>query len=269
MEINRIRKSVGNQFLRMMYLILPVIAGSWVGVSCTDYLDVQPYGRTIPKTAEEFSALVHGQLDDLDEGTSYLVIGTDRYEYDCGCGDNFEVGLTEKSGSLLAVSQSLSAVSISSTSMWDRLYEVIRDCNIDIDNDGSFDTEISENDITETYEVEETVVEEVKEEEIFAVVEEEPAFPGGENALYEFLDKNLVYPRPARDAGIEGVVMVEFVVEPNGKLSHVSAIRKVAPSLDEEAIRVVKMMPAWSPGKQRGKAVRTYFRLPINFQLSN
>ena len=141
--------------------------------------------------------------------------------------------------------------------------------NIDIDNDGSFDTEISENDITETYEVEETVVEEVKEEEIFAVVEEEPAFPGGENALYEFLDKNLVYPRPARDAGIEGVVMVEFVVEPNGKLSHVSAIRKVAPSLDEEAIRVVKMMPAWSPGKQRGKAVRTYFRLPINFQLSN
>lgn len=140
MEINRIRKSVGNHFLQMMYLLIPIIGGGLVGVSCTDYLDVQPYGRTIPKTAEEFSALVHGQLDDLDEGTSYLVVGTDRYEYDCGCGDNFEVCLTEKSGSMLAVSQSQSAGSMSSISIWNRLYEVIRDCNIVIDNlneDGS------------------------------------------------------------------------------------------------------------------------------------
>ena len=74
-------------------------------------------------------------------------------------------------------------------------------------------------------------------------------------------------PRKAREVGIEGTVVVEFVVEPNGKLSNVTAIRKVAPSLDEEAVRVVKMLPAWNPGKQMGKAVRTRFRLPIRFQL--
>ncbi|MBO4773726.1 MAG: energy transducer TonB [Bacteroidales bacterium] len=152
--------------------------------------------------------------------------------------------------------------------MTSTVIEIVSD-NIELENDGSFDTEISENDITETYDVEEPMVEEVKEEEIFAVVEEEPAFPGGEDALFDFIGKNIVYPRAAREAGIEGTVMVEFVVEPNGKLSHVTAIRKVAPALDEEAIRVVKMMPTWSPGKQRGKAVRARFRLPINFQLSN
>ena len=141
--------------------------------------------------------------------------------------------------------------------------------NIEIDNDVDFDSETDENAETQTYEVEETIVEEVKEEEIFTVVEQEPAFPGGDEALYEFIGKNVVYPRAARDAGIEGIVVVEFVVEPNGKLSHVTAIRKVAPSLDEEAVRVVKMLPAWSPGKQRGKAVRSRFRLPINFQLTN
>ncbi|MBO4402583.1 MAG: energy transducer TonB [Bacteroidales bacterium] len=98
-------------------------------------------------------------------------------------------------------------------------------------------------------------------------VEEEPSFPGGEEALYKFLDNNLTYPRSARSAGIEGTVVVEFVVEPNGKLSNVNVIRKVAPSLDEEAVRIIKMLPAWNPGRQRGKAVRTRFRLPISFQL--
>ncbi len=119
--------------------------------SCTDYLDVQPYGRTIPKTAEEFSALVHGLLDDLDEGSSHLVLGTDRYEYDSGCGDNFEVCLTEKSGSMLAVSQSVSVVSVSSSSMWDRLYEVIRDCNIVIDNMTEKGTELADNTMAAAY----------------------------------------------------------------------------------------------------------------------
>ena len=96
----------------------------------------------------------------------------------------------------------------------------------------------------------------------------EPAFPGGDEALFEFIRNNIVYPRPAREAKIEGKVVVEFVVEPSGKLSNINVIRKVAPSLDEEAVRVVKMLPAWEPGKQRGKAVRTRFRLPIVFQLN-
>ncbi|MBQ5533193.1 MAG: energy transducer TonB [Bacteroidales bacterium] len=107
----------------------------------------------------------------------------------------------------------------------------------------------------------------VPENLILDVPEVEPSFPGGDEALYSFIDKIIIYPRKAREVGIEGTVVVEFVVEPNGKLSNVTAIRKVAPSLDEEAVRVVKMLPAWNPGKQMGKAVRTRFRLPIRFQL--
>ena len=107
----------------------------------------------------------------------------------------------------------------------------------------------------------------ITEDIILDVAEVEPSFPGGEDALYSFINKHITYPRIAKEAGIEGTVMVEFIVEPNGKLSNVTAIRKVATSLDEEAIRVVKLLPAWNPGKQRGKAVRTRFRLPIQFQL--
>ena len=146
------------------------------------------------------------------------------------------------------------------------VFEIVNN-NIDIENDPLFNNDISEDDDTENYTVED-VVEEVVEEEIFTVVEKEPEFPGGEEALYEYIGNNIVYPRQAREAGIEGVVVVEFVVEPSGKLSNVVARRKVAPALDEEAVRVVKTLPAWSPGKQRGKAVRTLFRLPINFQLN-
>lgn len=151
--------------------------------------------------------------------------------------------------------------------MTSTVIEIVND-NITLDNDVEFDSESDQDAETETYEVEQTAAEEEKEEEIFTVVEDEPEFPGGDDALYEFIGKNIVYPRAARDAQIEGTVVVEFVVEPNGKLSNVKAIRKVAPSLDEEAVRVVKMLPAWKPGKQRGKAVRSRFRLPINFQLN-
>ena len=151
--------------------------------------------------------------------------------------------------------------------MTSTVIEIVND-NVVLDNDADFDSEYDETEATETYDIQEEGPEEVVEEEIFTVVEKEPEFPGGEDALYEYIGKNIVYPRQAREAGIEGVVVVEFVVEPSGKLSNVVAKRKVAPSLDEEAVRVVKTLPAWSPGKQRGKAVRTLFRLPINFQLN-
>lgn len=107
----------------------------------------------------------------------------------------------------------------------------------------------------------------VPEEIVIDVPEVDPSFPGGEEALYAYISNIISYPDPAKRAGIEGTVLVEFVVEPDGKLSNVTAKRKVAPALDNEAVRVVKSLPAWNPGKQRGKAVRTRFRLPISFQL--
>ena len=109
--------------------------------------------------------------------------------------------------------------------------------------------------------------EEVVEEEIFVVVEESPEFPGGEESRLKFLTDNIQYPRIARDAGVEGRVIVGFVVEPDGRITNVKIIRGKVQSLDEEALRVTKMMPRWKPGKQRGKPVRVQFTMPITFLL--
>lgn len=110
-------------------------------------------------------------------------------------------------------------------------------------------------------------IEEPVEAEIFTVVEESPGFPGGDEKLYEFLAKNMKYPQMARESGIQGIVYVTFVVEPDGSISNVRVLRDIGGGCGEEAIRVVKAMPRWTPGKQRGKAVRVQFNLPVKFTL--
>ena len=105
-------------------------------------------------------------------------------------------------------------------------------------------------------------------EAIFSVVENEPEFPGGVEALYKFISKNVVYPKKALKNGIEGKVVVEFVIEANGSVTKVKVFKSVNPDLDKEAVRVVSMMPKWKPGSQGGKNVRSRFRIPINFQLN-
>lgn len=102
---------------------------------------------------------------------------------------------------------------------------------------------------------------------IFSVVEKEAQFPGGNDAMMKFIAKNVKYPQTAVENKIEGTVYVEFVIEKDGKITNVKAIRKVSPELDEEAVRVVSKMPKWKPATQRGKTVRCRFRLPIRFQL--
>ena len=102
---------------------------------------------------------------------------------------------------------------------------------------------------------------------IFSIVENEPEYPGGDEALYKFIGKNIVYPKSAREKGIQGTVIVEFVIEKDGKLSNIKVVRSADPALDAEAVRVISKMPKWKPGTQRGKKVRSTFRLPINFQL--
>mgnify|MGYP000017925337 FL=1 len=104
-------------------------------------------------------------------------------------------------------------------------------------------------------------------EEIFEVVEEQAEFPGGINALRKYLMDNLRYPESAQDAGIQGKVMVRFVVERDGSATAVEIYKGVDPALDKEAIRVVKSVPKWKPGKQQGKPVRTRFVVPIVFSL--
>jgi periplasmic protein TonB len=107
----------------------------------------------------------------------------------------------------------------------------------------------------------------VEESEIFVVVEDMPEFPGGETALRSFINKNVNYPVIAAENGIQGKVYVRFVVDKDGSVTNAEIARGIDPSLDQEALRVVRTLPKWKPGKQRGKPVRVSYTVPINFQL--
>ena len=102
---------------------------------------------------------------------------------------------------------------------------------------------------------------------VFDVVEEMPHFPGGAAALQAFLSSNTKYPVVAQENGVQGRVIVSFVVERDGSITDVKVVRSVDPSLDREATRVVKSMPRWSPGKQNGSAVRVKYTVPVVFRL--
>lgn len=102
---------------------------------------------------------------------------------------------------------------------------------------------------------------------VFDVVEVMPSFPGGQGALMQFLSSNIKYPVVAQENGVQGRVIVGFVVEPDGSISGVNVMRSVDPSLDREATRVVKSMPKWNPGKQNGSAVRVKYTVPVVFRL--
>ena len=102
----------------------------------------------------------------------------------------------------------------------------------------------------------------------FNLVEEFPEYPGGEEARIQFLQENLKYPELAREIGLEGEVLISFIVEPDGRLTNFTIVRSVAPIFEDEALRVVKLMPNWKPGKLRGKAVRVQFQLPVTFSLN-
>jgi protein TonB len=104
-------------------------------------------------------------------------------------------------------------------------------------------------------------------QQIFTVVEQPPEFPGGEEKLFEYLQKNIKYPAMAKESGIQGTVYVTFVVETDGSITDVKVLRGQGGGLDQEATRVVKNMPAWKPGKQNGRGVRVQFNLPIKFTL--
>ena len=103
--------------------------------------------------------------------------------------------------------------------------------------------------------------------EIFQVVEEQPMFPGGMEEMMKFLQRNVKYPKEAQEQGKQGRVIVQFVVNKDGSISNDTIVRSVDPLLDAEALRVVRSMPNWTPGKQRGKEVRVRFTLPVTFRL--
>ena len=116
--------------------------------------------------------------------------------------------------------------------------------------------------------VQQVVEEEEVEEEIFVVVEKMPEFPGGQAALFKYLSENVKYPVIAQENGIQGRVICQFVVNTDGSIVNVEVVRSGGDaSLDKEAVRVIKSMPKWHPGQQRGKPVRVKYTVPVNFKL--
>lgn len=135
--------------------------------------------------------------------------------------------------------------------------------DVKINSEADENTKTNTN-IVQTFEVE---VEEEVEPIAFAVVEDKPVFPGGDAALMKFIADNTKYPEIAKENGIQGRVFIQFVIDKVGNVTKVTVAKGVDPYLDEEAKRVVKMLPNWTPGKQRGKPVPVTFVVPINFKL--
>lgn len=106
-----------------------------------------------------------------------------------------------------------------------------------------------------------------EENKVFDIVEQQPMFPGGPAALMKYLSEHTKYPVVAQENGVQGRVTVQFVVEKDGSISDVHVLRGVDPSLDKEAVRVVKSLPRWTPGKQNGITVRVNYRVPVLFRL--
>ena len=102
---------------------------------------------------------------------------------------------------------------------------------------------------------------------VFSYVDQMPIFPGGESALMNYIASNLKYPSAAQDQGIQGLVMLRFVVTGTGEVGEVQVLKSLGPSCDREAIRVVKSLPRFTPGRQQGKPVNVWFQLPVRFEL--
>ncbi|MCL1942839.1 MAG: TonB family protein [Candidatus Azobacteroides sp.] len=108
---------------------------------------------------------------------------------------------------------------------------------------------------------------EKEEDKIFRAVEQQPQFPGGQSELMKYLSNNLKYPPAAAEQGIQGRVVVQFVVSKNGAISDVKVLQPLHPSCDKEAVRLISSMPKWIPGKQNGNPVNVYYTIPIRFKL--
>ena len=142
---------------------------------------------------------------------------------------------------------------------------------LEVEEDIVINVEADQSTVVEEYRPEVPIEEEdeemEEEEPIFVIVESMPQFPGGEEARLTYLNENVRYPTMAREAGIQGRVFVEFVVEKDGSVTNVRVVRGIGGGCDEEAIRVVQSMPRWIPGKQRNVPVRVRFNMPIRFIL--
>lgn len=148
-------------------------------------------------------------------------------------------------------------------------FEIVDD-NVDIENE-VVPVNADDNMNSAQQEYSAPVIEEIEEEKeektIFIAVESMPEYPGGETELYKYLGNSINYPEQARNLGLQGKVYVTFVVERDGSIANPKVLRDIGGGCGEEALRVVRSMPKWKPGKQHGKNVRVQYNLPVLFQL--
>ncbi|MCF8257279.1 MAG: energy transducer TonB [Flavobacteriales bacterium] len=142
-----------------------------------------------------------------------------------------------------------------------------------VDDDVEIEDEVEIQDVeadqkTEIAEIQQPVEEEPAEPDFFTIVEDMPSFPGGDGALLKYIAENVKYPPIAKENGITGVVYVSYVVDRDGSVKDVKVVRGADPFLDKEAVRVVKTLKGYKPGKQRGKPVPVQFTIPIRFVLN-
>jgi periplasmic protein TonB len=147
------------------------------------------------------------------------------------------------------------------------IQEIPDEVKIEEKIDVNFDVDVKETTVIEEVAIKEVVIEEEKADQIFDIVETQPNPPGGMSGWNKYLSDNLKYPTQARRMGVEGTVIVVFVINTDGSIQDVEVLRGIGGGCDEEAVKIVKAAPKWSPGKQRGKPVRTRMRLPIRFKL--
>lgn len=148
-----------------------------------------------------------------------------------------------------------------------QVIEIVDD-NIEVDVDLDINVEADDETIIDEAPIYEEGPQNVEEEQIFVFLEENPEFKGGDAARIKYIQENIVYPEIARESGVQGTVHLTFVVEKDGRITNVKVLRGIGAGCDEEAIRVVKNMPSWKPGKQRGRSVRAQFNMPIKFTLN-
>jgi protein TonB len=147
------------------------------------------------------------------------------------------------------------------------IQEIPDEVKIEEKIDVNFDVDVKETTVIKEVAIKEVVIEEEKADQIFDVVETQPNPPGGMSGWNKYLSDNLKYPTQARRMGVEGTVIVVFVINTDGSIQDVEVLRGIGGGCDEEAVKIVKSAPKWEPGKQRGKPVRTRMRLPIRFKL--
>jgi protein TonB len=136
---------------------------------------------------------------------------------------------------------------------------------------GAVDITEGTNDLNKQVVKEMVIAEEkpVEEEKVYniAVIEQQPMFPGGQEAMYKWLSEHINYPAAASEEGVQGRVVVEFIITKTGAVENVHVVRGRHPALDKEAVRVVKAMPKWTPGRNNGQAVKVTYTLPVSFKL--